>query len=130
MFNIPQDRVIQCVNPTFTPKEILEGYSGNEALVMAVGEKDFEERYKDSDHWLLYPGNKRFETVKDELYPMSYKGYCIIVPMQEDGISASVVRKTLGSTAPLEKKQEAFVKLYGKFDEEIFNLIVSKVEGI
>jgi hypothetical protein len=130
MFPVPKDKVVQCVNPTFTPKEILDGYSGNEALVMAVGEKDYEERYKDSDHWLLYPDNKKFGVVKGELYPMSFKGYCIIVPMQEDGISASVVRKTLGSNAPLDKKQEAFVKLYGKFDEEIFNLIVGKVEGI
>lgn len=128
LLNVPASQVIQCVNPTFTPKEVFVDSPGA-VYVTVTGEKD-KSRYVSSGYYKPYPMNENepasFDKVKDDLQTYEDHGYYIIAPTMANGLSGTVVRDSFknGNT---HQKKKIFTKLYGDFDEEIFQLLVSKL---
>lgn len=131
LFGVPENRILFSAVPAFQPKEILSGMDEKTAYIAVTSEKDGD-RYSVSPFFEPYPveGGKPvpFEKIKDELYPWSAKGYYLVLPQMEGGISASQIRNTfMDKDKSIEEKKNFFRKVYGKYDEEIFNLIVGRL---
>jgi hypothetical protein len=120
MFDIPEEMVVQVKNP-YAPVEILQSLSPETTYVTAVSQKDAGRL-----------GGKYFKNYDDTEVKKGYKdqGYFIIAPeMQLDidgkNISGTQVRAIFGNpNITDEVKQEIFTKIYGKFDQNIFDKIV------
>jgi hypothetical protein len=131
MFGVSSDKIQYSAVPAFQPKEILSTMDEKTAFIAVTSEKD-NERYTVSSFFEPYPieGGKPvpFENIKDKLYPWSEKGYYIILPQMEGGISASKVRNTfMDSDKSEDEKKNFFKTIYKKYDEEIYNLINNKL---
>jgi hypothetical protein len=121
MFDIPEEMIVQVKNP-YAPVEVLQSLPPNTTYVTAVSQKDAD-RLK---------GGKYFEPYSPETSKLGYadKGYFIVAPeMQLDidgkNISGTQVRAIFGNpNITDEVKQEIFTKIYGKFDQDIFDKIV------
>lgn len=124
MFGIPEEQIVQVKQP-YSPVEVLEKFPENTQVVFAVGEKDAE-RMRGS---YMQPYNP------DE--PMAgYKtaGYVWIAPppnIEVNGkeISGTQLRAVMGDPTITERaKKEIFTKVYGKFDQDVFNKVVKVTE--
>jgi len=121
MFDIPEEMIVQVKNP-YAPTEILQSLPPGTTYVTAVSQKDAD-RLK---------GGKYFAPYDPESSKSGYaeRGYFIVAPeMQLDidgkNISGTQVRAIFGNpNITDEVKQEIFTKIYGKFDQDIFNKIV------
>jgi len=121
MFDIPEDMIVQVKNP-YAPTEILQSLPPNTTYVTAVSQKDADR----------LSGGKYFAPYDPESSKSGYaeRGYFIVAPeMQLDidgkNISGTQVRAIFGNpNITDEVKQEIFTKIYGKFDQDIFNKIV------
>ena len=124
MFDIPTDKIQQVKTP-FAPKEIISKFpKDSTAFVTAFSEKDAGR--------LAGGYYQEFPDDTEDLQGYRDKGYFIVAPvfkMEIGGknISGTQVRAVLGNpkTSPKAKKA-LFQKLYGKFDPEIFKLIVKR----
>ena len=120
MFNIPEDMVVQVKNP-YAPKEILEKLPPETVYVTAVSQKDAKRL-----------GGKYFKPydAKSSKKGFAEQGYFMVAPelkVDIDGknISGTQLRAIFGNpNITDEVKQEIFAKVYGKFDQDIFNKIV------
>jgi hypothetical protein len=121
MFDIPEEMIVQVKNP-YAPVEVLQSLPPGTTYVTAVSQKDAD-RLK---------GGKYFQPYDPETSKAGYadKGYFIVAPeMQLDidgkNISGTQLRAIFGNpNITDEVKQEIFAKVYGKFDQDIFNKIV------
>jgi len=121
MFDIPEDMIVQVKNP-YAPVEVLQSLPTGTTYVTAVSQKDAD-RLK---------GGKYFEPYNPETSKSGYadKGYFIIAPeMQLDidgkNVSGTQLRAIFGNpNITDEVKQEIFTKVYGKFDQDVFDKIV------
>ena len=130
LFDIPASHVVEVRSP-YAPKEILERFDPQEHFfVTAVSEKD-QGRLMGGKYFTPYR--------EDEEYREGYKdkGYVYTTPMapfryQGEDISGTRVRSTLRSPdVPMKEKAALFKHLYdGRFDESIFDLIISKLTAI
>lgn len=119
-------------SPAFRPEEILAKYPEDTAYITVTSEKD-RARYFAGKYFEEYPmkGGKPVPFEELKLEPYREKGYVLILPELEGGISATKVRKALGDpNIPEEKKKQIFTNLYGKFDQDVYNLITGKLEEI
>ena len=126
---IDPSRVLQVKNPYHMDSYPFD--KDNTQVIFAVGEKDAEQRFpansvkKDGT-----PGYYQRLGSDSEPLPMSKRGYITVAPNITDGgdvASASAFRSALqGARSPEEAKQ-IFVKQFGKYDPEVFNLIYNKV---
>jgi len=122
MFGIPKDKIVLTKNP-YKAEELLKKFDPKKtAYVAAVGVKD--ESRLTGKYFKKWTGTatKGFE---DE-------GYVITVPQLEvkvggKTISGSQIRKVFGSNVSVNAKKTLFKKLYGKFDPQIYDLIVNKL---
>jgi hypothetical protein len=125
MFDVPEDRVVQIKNP-YAPKEITDNFPEDTVYVTAVSQKDAErlgggKYFKDYD-----------QTSEEDRVGYADGGYFIVAPEMQlniDGrnISGTQLRHVFGSPEISDEvKQEMFIKIYGKFDPEIFDNIVRK----
>lgn len=122
MFNIPEDKVAQ-VARTYAPAEILSTLPPNTVFVTAFSEKDTERANK--------LAGKYFEPYTDKGDKKAYaeKGYFMMTPVKElevDGknVSGTQLRYIFGNPQFTDRaKQEIFTKVYGKFDQDVFNTI-------
>ena len=120
MFDIPEKMIVQVKNP-YAPVEVLQSLPPNTTYVTAVSQKDAERL-----------GGKYFEPYNPETSKSGYadKGYFIVAPeMKLDvngkNISGTQLRAIFGNpNITDEVKQEIFAKVYGKFDQDVFNKIV------
>lgn len=122
MFGVPEDMVVQVKNP-YAPTEILDKLPEDTVYVTAVSQKDADRL-----------GGKYFHSLEDtpEEERKGYKdgGYVMIAPeMQLDlngkNISGTALRAAMGDPKITERaKKEIFTKVYGKFDQDIFDKIV------
>ena len=120
MFDIPEEMIVQVKNP-YAPVEILQSLPPETTYVTAVSQKDADRL-----------GGKYFKNYDDAGGKKGYKdqGYFIIAPeMQLDidgkNISGTQLRAIFGNpNITDEVKQEIFTKVYGKFDQDIFDKIV------
>ncbi len=120
MFDIPEEMIVQVKNP-YAPKEILEKLPPETVYVTAVSQKDAERL-----------GGKYFQQYDADAEKKGYgdQGYFIVSPELQidiDGknISGTQLRAIFGNpNITDEVKQEIFTKVYGKFDQDIFDKIV------
>ena len=120
IFDIPADKIVQVKNP-YAPVEILQKMPEDTTYVTAVSQKDAERL-----------GGKYFKNFDDAKDKKGYKeqGYFIIAPemqLQVNGknISGTQLRAIFGDPKITDRaKQEIFTKVYGKFDQDIFDKIV------
>jgi hypothetical protein len=121
MFDIPEEMIVQVKNP-YAPVEILQSLPPETSYVTAVSQKDAER----------LGGGKYFKPYDEKSSRAGYEkeGYFIVAPeMQLDidgkNISGTQLRAIFGNPDITDRaKQEIFTKVYGKFDQDIFNKIV------
>ena len=121
MFDIPEDMIVQVKNP-YAPVEVLQSLPPNTTYVTAVSQKDADR----------LGGGKYFEPYDAKTSTDGYekKGYFIVAPEMQltingKNISGTQLRAILGDDNITDRaKQEIFTKVYGKFDQEMFNKIV------
>ena len=127
MFDIPTDKIQQVKTP-FAPKEIISKFpEDSTAFVTAFSEKDAGRGSRLTGGYY-----QEFPDDAEDLQGYRDKGYFIVAPefkMEIGGknISGTQVRAVLGDPkTSLKAKKALFQKLYGKFDPEIFKLIVKR----
>ena len=126
---IDPSRVLQVKNPYHMDSYPFD--KDNTQVIFAVGEKDAAERFpvnrKKKDGT---PGYYQRLGSDSEPLPMSKRGYIVVAPNVTDGgdvASASAFRQALqGARSPEEAKQ-IYVKQFGSYDPDVFNLIYNKV---
>lgn len=121
LLGVDEDKIIFSKTPAFTPLEFLNTLPDNTGYIAVAGEKDLN-RYK-PPYFLPLPETKNF---KEEMKPYAEHGYFTVIPMQEEGLSATQVRKMLSGKNKEEVKKD-FEKIYKKFDQGIFDLITNKL---
>ena len=122
MFDIPAKNIIEVSNPYLhtTYKNIAD--MEKDVLVVAIGEKDDDR---------LVTG-KYYERWKEgDKQPFGKKGYAYVVPLKTFKVNGKLVSGTsvreIFRTGSDKAKQQLFKKLYGKFDQKIYDLIVKKL---
>lgn len=121
MFDIPEEMIVQVKNP-YAPVEVLETLPPDTTYVTAVSQKDADR----------LGGGKYFEPYDAKTSTGGYekKGYFIVAPEMQlsiDGknISGTQLRSIMGNPDIIDDvKKEIFTKVYGKFDQQIFDKIV------
>ena len=126
---IDPSRVLKVKNPYHMDSYPFD--KDNTQVIFAVGEKDADQRFpansvkKDGT-----PGYYQRLGSDDEPLPMSKRGYITVAPNVTDGgdvASASAFRQAMqGARSPEEAKQ-IYVKQFGSYDPDVFNLIYNKV---
>jgi len=134
IFNIPENRIIQIVNP-YSGKELIEKTNKDPektALIVAVGKKDAERLSPDKPKKNGEPGyyltyNKR----ETELEPAKKNGYVIIIPnVETEGkvVSATEARELLKDPSISEERRWELFQLYtGTKDKELYDLFKYKL---
>lgn len=137
LFGISPEKVIKCKNPAFAPKEILELYKAPTVCVMVAGDKDID-RYSKSKMYKQYPSkvNKpvpfaqamtHLQTTTSE--PPQF--YYTISHARNGSQSGTSIRSAFQAAGDDEGKQiAAFKKFYGKLNDDMLDLLVSKIQMI
>jgi hypothetical protein len=121
MFDIPEEMIVQVKNP-YAPVEVLQSLPPNTTYVTAVSQKDAD-RLSGGKYFQPYDSTKSNAGYEE-------KGYFIVAPemkLDVDGknISGTQLRAIFGNpNISDEVKQEIFTKVYGKYDQDIFDKIV------
>jgi len=123
MFGIPANKIIQVSNPYNNMSYKSIGNMDTDVLVVGLGEKDAGR---------LASGGKFYEKYKEgNKQPFKEKGYVYTVPLKTIKIGGKMIGGTVvrnifkqGSD---KAKQQLFKKLFGKFDNKIYKLIVGKL---
>jgi len=118
-FGIPKSRIVQCKIP-YVPHELLDRIPNNNfSLILAMGEKD-KDRLLNGNYFVNLPKNI------DNLQKAENKAYIYATEMFADGRNATSIRKQFISNIPSKKKKELFIKLFGDFDQSIFNTLTNQ----
>lgn len=125
MFGIDPDHIIQTKMP-YVPKELLATVDQGRPAIFAVGDKD-------SDR---LTGGKYFRPYDPENAntPFRDAGYVFRVPTVTDidvggqPISGTAIRQVFG-TQNDDAKKALFTKLYGKFDQDVFDILNTKLSS-
>jgi nicotinamide mononucleotide adenylyltransferase len=120
MFGISEHQIVKVKN-AYQAKEITDNLPHGTPVIWVLGEKD-SERLKHSKYF------KQFNT-NTELEGSDREGYVIIAPQTPLKIGDKVISgKELRSALSSGKNQtEIFQAAFGKLDDEIFNLVTSKL---
>jgi len=138
---IPASAIVQTKNP-YIAEEILKAYDPETtAVVFAVSEKDMDDdprfNFPASGMNLKKNGEPAYLqkfTDLNNVEDMTKHGYIMTVPTTtfkvagHDVNSASQIRSLLGSDN-IDDAKQAFVDLYDKYNETVFNLIHNKLGG-
>lgn len=121
MFGISRDHILN--TPPYQPDLGIAGRDpSNTATVLAFSEKDAG-RLKAGGALAPYPDNE------DELLPASQgRVYFLTMPIEAGGMSATDFREVMAGDADPQKKEKVFKKFFGKFDQEVFNFIESRLK--
>ena len=138
MFGIDPEHVVQCKNPAFSPIEVLSLYKGPTVCVIAVGKKD-EDRYKESKFFEPYPMEHGepmdFKKVRKQLEDTSQapKMYYLVMKDQAGSMSGTKARELiskLDTETTLAERKATFKKVFGNYDEMIYELLVGKISQV
>lgn len=137
LFNISPEKVIKCKNPAFAPKKVLDLYKAPTVCVMVAGDKDVE-RYSKSKLYKEYPtahdkpipfpqAMAKLQTVTSD--PPQF--YYTINDARNGSQSGTSIRAAFQAAGDDHDKQvTAFKKFYGKVNDDILDLLVSKISMI
>lgn len=129
IFDIPS-RFVREVKSPYAAKEILQDYDDeNTVFVVALGKKD-SQRLSGGKYFEEFDSSKKLE-------PYSETGYYYVIDKGDEefkfkgqDISGTQVRKVFASDeVSTEGKKELFKFIYGTFNQNIFDLIVDKLES-
>lgn len=128
MFGVPTDKIVQVQNP-YAPKEIVGRFPEDTPFITAFSEKD-SDRLSQTGYFNRLPKNPQ------SLGGYRKVGYYTTVPEFEtnvDGeniLSATKIRTIMKDpTRSPEEKKKLFTSVYGKFDQDIFDLITNKLNA-
>jgi hypothetical protein len=129
---IPGDRIVQVIN-TYSAKEITNNYNGDkDVLIYVVSQKDADRfSFKPKKDGSM-PYLQKLENA-DELLPMKDKGYVKVgktFPFKILGkvvMGATQIRDLYRHVSEPERRQ-IIIDLYGKFDQNIYNLFNKKLK--
>ena len=128
---IDPSRVIKAKNPYHVDSYPFD--RDNTQVIFAVGEKDADQRFpanhvkKDGT-----PGYYQRLGFDDEPLPMTQRGYIAVAPNITNGgdvASASAFRQAMKNARSPEKAKQIYIKQFGEYDPDVFNLIYNKVAG-
>ena len=121
MFGIPRDHILN--TQPYKPDLGMAGRDpNNTATVLAFSEKDAG-RLKAGGALAPYPDNE------DELLPASQgRVYFLTMPIEAGGMSATDFRNMMASDANPQEKANVFKQFFGKFDQEVFDFIESRLK--
>ena len=118
-FGIPKDKFIKCKVP-YVPNEIIRKFGDEDiSVVLALGTKDQER----------LAARKSFQPLTEsfnDLMSFGEKTYIYIMPMFANGRNASQIREKFISKASEAQKKNLYIRLFGKFDQEIFDALIGK----
>ena len=118
MFRIPKNKIVKIKNP-YVPTEILKKFDEETVYVTVVGQKDASRL--GGNYFEKYDKSKDLLGYKD-------KGYIYIAPPMGGAVSGTEVRQKLGDPSLSDEiKKLNFKKIYGKFDQKIFDLITDRL---
>jgi len=125
MFDIPENQIVSVKSP-FAPKEVLEKFDPATTSVVTTFSKKDAGRLGAGKYYRQLPNNPQ----ADDLETYRDKGYYYVAPVHKleiggQNVSGTQIRKMLGGTelSPAQKKK-VFERIYGKFDTEIFKMVV------
>jgi hypothetical protein len=124
MFGIDPGHIIKTRVP-YAPVELLSKMDPNRPAIFALGEKDAD-RLTTGKYFSPHSD-------KSEMEPFKTKGYVLHVPDFEmdvggQNISGTAIRDTFAK-GDEEEKRNLFKKIYGKFDEEAYQLLNQRFSG-
>ena len=129
---VPGDKIVQVVSP-YVAKEITLKYNDTkDRLIYAVSEKDID-RFSYGPKKDGSPSYFQKLEDADKMLPLGEKGYIAIAPvfpfkvLGKNMTSATQVRDMYKHVSEPERKQ-IIVDLYGKFDQDIYNLFNKKLK--
>lgn len=139
LYSIKPDSIINCANPAFSPKEVLEQYKGPTVLVLVVGKKDAA-RYQDNKFFAPWPMKHgrpvSWGSFKEEAKPIngdeqSTTYYLINDSELLPGVSGTKVRAKLLEVIDDESAlKHEFKHFFGKWDPEIARMLTAKLKQI
>lgn len=118
-FGVSDDKIVQVKNP-YKATEITEKLNKDTIVIYVFGEKDAE-RLKGGKYFQPYNINKNLNGYEENSYYIVAPHIEIKVNGKE--LNGSLIRD-LFSTKKMSK--ELFKKIYGWYDENIYNLLISK----
>lgn len=123
IFGIPSSNIIEVSAPYNNQSYKSLGDMNKDVLVVGIGEKDANR--------LVTSGRFYEKYTAGEKQPFGEKGYVYIVPLKTMKIGGKIIdgtilRKVFKKGSDKSKKQ-LFKKLYGKFDQSIYDLISGKL---
>jgi len=133
MFGIPEDRMMQVKN-VYAASEVLNTFDKDtHAVIFHVSEKDAGRFAFPADGKALKKnGDPAYmQAYTDNMEPISHHGYMKVLPTLSFNDIKGATQIRQGMADPDENKaKQFFEKVYGTFNENIFNLIRSKVVGL
>ena len=140
MLGIEPSNILK-VKQTYNGNEYMSRFNNSYGLIFAVSEKDMDDdprfNFPSSGQSLKKDGTpaylQKFTRIED-VEDMTKHGYVMTVPTTSfkvaghDVNSASQIRNLLG-TDNVDDAKQAFVDLYDKYNETVFNMIRNKLGG-
>lgn len=118
MFGIPADKIINS-NPYRSEPSTVGMDNNTTATILVFGAKDAGRLGSGSVQPLPNDMNN--------LQPHSETIYYYEAPLMQGGMSATNFREIMASNVSPEKKQKAFKKFYGSYNEQIFKFIEDRL---
>lgn len=118
MFGIPDEYVVKMKNP-YEPEAFLSDLDEATPIVYAIYEKDLST--VDDEYFLEYTTSENLVSFYENVYIKK------VSPLKEKkSLSSKHIRYILGSPNHTDRvKQEMFTKIFGKYDSDIFEMMVN-----
>jgi len=126
--DIPEETILNQHYP-YDVKAILESLDLNPKetiVVVGIGEKDFDSRFKDDPYWIDFDGMLDY-TAKHHAY--KYKLPQLQLQIGTEIISGSVIREIMGGDDETKKKR-LFKTVYPEWNGKIFKLIDKAINAL
>jgi len=129
MFDIPNNKIVQTVDPTFNPKEVFEKKKldpERTAWIAVAGDRidgSDANRYVNVKNFRAWTADLNKETMQ----PKTETGYYIVAPSQAKDLSGTYIREIMKAGFNIAKKKRMFTELYGKYNKEIFEMIQKRL---
>ena len=124
IYGIPEDKILQVVNPLFSGLEIAKKLNGTtRPVIIASGLKDCS-RFENLKTYHQYSNSVDLKPISASI------AYYIPMMSEKEGFSATEARKMILSSKNMVDLKKSFITIFGKYDESICNLISSKLKEV